>query len=123
MAANNKKTIQIDGEKLRREIEKRGLLGSDVAREIDYNPNAISQTISRGRISPQMLKLLTLAFNIKEDDIKITEPEKPERVYEQMRITPEEGPEFIGADVLAKKLASLMAPMIEDAIVNAFKRL
>lgn len=62
--------LTIDGEKLLKEIEKRGLTKSEVAAEVGKSSSYINTCVADKSIAPPVMKLLDLLYNIKYEDIK-----------------------------------------------------
>ena len=62
--------LTIDGEKLLKEIEKRGLTKGEVAAEVGKSSSYINTCVADKSIAPPVMKLLDLLYNIKYDDIK-----------------------------------------------------
>lgn len=62
--------LTIDGEKLLKEIEKRGLTKSEVAAEVGKSSSYINKCVADRSIAPPVMKLLDLLYNIKYEDIK-----------------------------------------------------
>ena len=62
--------LTIDGEKLLKEIEKRGLTKSEVSAEVGKSYSYINKCIADKSIAPPVMKLLDLLYDIKYEDIK-----------------------------------------------------
>ena len=62
--------LTIDGEKLLKEIEKRGLTKSEVATAVGKSHSYINTCVTDKSIAPPVMKLLDLLYNIKYEDIK-----------------------------------------------------
>lgn len=62
--------LTIDGEKLLKEIEKRGLTKGEVAAEVGKSSSYINTCVADRSIAPPVMKLLDLLYNIKHEDIK-----------------------------------------------------
>lgn len=62
--------LTIDGEKLLKEIEKRGLTKGEVAAEVGKSSSYINTCVADKSIAPPVMKLLDLLYNIKYEDIK-----------------------------------------------------
>lgn len=62
--------LTIDGEKLLKEIEKRGLTKGEVAAEVGKSSSYINTCVADRSIAPPVMKLLDLLYNIKYEDIK-----------------------------------------------------
>lgn len=73
--------IEIDGAKLRAEIEKRNLSFTGLSKEIGHSHGYIGTVIARQVISPSTVKLLKTLYNIDLDSYKI---QKPEPIPEQL---------------------------------------
>lgn len=69
-----KTVIKIDGDKLRRELEKRNLTQQAASRELGFGGNFISNAARRGSVSKSAMKSIELAFNISPEDIAPAEP-------------------------------------------------
>lgn len=69
-------TIEIDGQKLAKEIEKRGVTKAQVSMEVGHADNYMNGVITTGKIPVSTMKLLELHYNIKLADIekKVEEP-------------------------------------------------
>lgn len=75
--------VEIDGEKLNRLLKEKGLLKSDVSREVGMAANYISNSIGYGNIRLAIAKMLEMKYGIMIDDYKREEPaqvEEPETV-------------------------------------------
>lgn len=62
--------LTIDGEKLLKEIEKRGLSKGEVAAAVGKSHSYINTCVADKSIAPPVMKLLDLLYNIKYEDIK-----------------------------------------------------
>ena len=71
-----KTVVKIDGDKLRRELEKRNLTQRAASRELGFAGNFISNVARRGSITKSALKSIELAFNIAPADILPDEPQE-----------------------------------------------
>lgn len=71
-----KTAVKIDGDKLRRELEKRNLTQQAASRELGFGGNFISNVARRGSITKSALKSIELAFNIAPADILPDEPQE-----------------------------------------------
>lgn len=75
--------VEIDGEKLNRLLKEKGLLKSDVSREVGMATNYISNSIGYGNIRLAIAKMMEMKYGIMIDDYKREEPapvEEPETV-------------------------------------------
>ena len=75
--------VEIDGEKLKRLLKEKGLLKSDVSREVGMAANYISNSIGYGNIRLAIAKMMEMKYGIMIDDYKRVEPapvEEPETV-------------------------------------------
>ena len=61
--------MNISGEKLKRELNKRGLKPRDVSQEMGYAPNYLTQAAHSGILGAPAMKMLATFHNIKEEDI------------------------------------------------------
>lgn len=61
--------MNISGEKLKRELNKRGLKPRDVSQEMGYAPNYLTQAAHSGILGAPAMKMLAMFYNIKEEDI------------------------------------------------------
>lgn len=61
--------MNISGEKLKRELNKRGLKPRDVSQEMGYAPNYLTQAAHSGILGAPAMKMLGMFYNIKEEDI------------------------------------------------------
>ena len=66
--------IDIDGEKLRTEIKKRGMTGKEVSEELGLSTGYISDCICDGKIRKIVLMGLETKFGITYEDLKKVEP-------------------------------------------------
>jgi hypothetical protein len=68
------RTITIDGDKLKKAIEKRGLLITHASKEMGRGMSYLSDCAGRGQISEASFITLSALYNIKREEI---EPDKP----------------------------------------------
>lgn len=90
----------IDGNKLDKELAKRGESAWNVSSEIGFAHTYLSCCKSRGRISQHSMLLLERMYGIKYDDVKPDES-KPERKAEKEKVTQTVMALDAGADVKA----------------------
>ncbi len=74
------KTVAINGEALRAELKKRGLLGVTVSKAIGYDQTYISHAIRHNTIAKTAMMLLQTMYNINPDIYVVKEEPKPEEV-------------------------------------------
>lgn len=67
--------IKIDGEALRRELEKRNLSMTDVSKELGFAKSYISKVINLNLCNVPTMKLLEVTYNIKPENYEYKEPE------------------------------------------------
>ena len=68
--------LPIDTEKLRKEIQRRGLTPSEVSRKIGRTHTFISHSLSSGKIAKATTVQLESMFNLKYEDYKQEEPKQ-----------------------------------------------
>lgn len=71
-------TIEIDGEKLKAALVKRGLSFTEASTALGFGSSYISNAIHRGMVSTVASKMLESEFNIRLEDIKAEERPEPE---------------------------------------------
>lgn len=71
------KLVKIDGNTLKKCIEKRGLTCSKAARELGFNPNFINKAVADNQINQPAIKLLEAVFNIKPEEYEIKDESEP----------------------------------------------
>lgn len=76
----NKRTVTINGEALRLELRKRGLLGVTVSKAIGYDQTYISHAIKDNRVARSAVLLLQTMYNINPDIYVVKEEPKTEEV-------------------------------------------
>ena len=113
-----KKFVIIDGEKLRKELEKRNLKQADVAREIGINGSTMSKSINEGYLQPYTMKLLTLCYDIKLEDILPNKKEEDPVVKETPEVTIDIRDQELQWDLFLKKLDAV----VEDAVYRGMTR-
>lgn len=78
------KSVDIYGDKLRAELEKRHLRLREASRELGFSEDHLSKCLNKNRAPIAMLKSLEMRYNIKYDDIVVpdrpVEPAAPEPV-------------------------------------------
>lgn len=73
------KMVLIDGERLRRQLERRAIKPSAASTEMGFSDHYLSQVMYRGAISPQGVTLLENLYNIKPGDYVAFATEETER--------------------------------------------
>lgn len=71
-------SIEIDGEKLRKEFEVRNLKLMDASSKCGFEQSYFSKACRTNKITKPAMNLLQQMFNIRYDDYKIDEPEQIE---------------------------------------------
>ena len=74
------RTVAINGEALRLELKKRGILGVTVSKAIGYDQTYISHAIRDNKIAKSATLLLQTMYNINPDIYVVKEEPKPEKV-------------------------------------------
>ena len=107
--------MKIDGNKLTREIEKRGLIGRAMSVEMGYAASYISCCTNRGHMSTSGLKMLEKLYDIRPDEIM---PDKePETIPEPEQMTIPEPP----ADPINyERLGQVIYQAVYEAVKKAW---
>ncbi len=75
---------EIEGNKLKRELQLRNLTMSEAAKIIDLSPSTIGEAVNTGKLSKKTLKLLKEKFSIELDDLLPETKKEPE--YNQLSL-------------------------------------
>ena len=80
------KTVKIDSEKLKKELQKRGLINQEVSEAIGFNRDYITDCLRSGQISEVGAKRLLEEYYIKYENIEPEIVKKPEPVQEPAQV-------------------------------------
>ena len=108
-----KTVVKIDGDKLRRELEKRNLTQQAASRELGFAGNFISNAVRRGSVSKSAMKAIELAFNISQEDIEPAQPQQEPK--------PQPQPQQIEMDMPAGLTYQEVALAVAEGIRAAFE--
>ena len=71
----NSRLIEIDGAKLRKLLESKGVELAVASREMGYDSSFLSRSCTRNSVSPNGAKSIEHIYGVSLDDYKKTEPE------------------------------------------------
>ena len=74
--------VNIDGEKLSQEIERRGLTKAGISREMGYGHGFINAQIAQGKTRVSVVKYLQMKYNIDPESYEIPETVETPENYE-----------------------------------------
>ena len=106
-------SIEIDGEKLRKEFEVRNLKLMDASNKCGFEQTYFSKSCRMNRITKPAMNLLQQMFNIRYEDYKIDEPEQIEETEVK------ENPITITEDV-SKALYDIIYSAVYEAVKKAW---
>ena len=87
----NSTMIEIDGQRLKEILSKRGLTLAEVAREMGYATGFMNNVCSRNVINMTAAKMLNMIYHVPLDDYKKPEPPaEPESEFEQLTLNTEQ---------------------------------
>ena len=107
-------TIEIDGEKLKAALVKRGLSFTEASTALGFGSSYISNAIHRGMMSTVASKMLESEFNIRLEDIKAEERPEPEPEPQQIEIE-------MPAGITYEEIAQAVAEGIRTAFEVIFE--
>lgn len=108
--------IEIDGQKLKREIEKRGLTAKQISEEIGYSSNAVSRYIRDNECAKSFLAVVEVKYNISLDDIKLDKKEEPVVQTETIKEVVKE----VTVNIDYEKLAEIIENAVYKAVSKAW---